>query len=434
MATLASSSALFLAARVAKMGMVLGVSWILAHTLGPEDRGQYGLLLLASPFLFKLSNLGMSGANTVLVAREPHRAAAAAATALWGGLGLGTLAAGAAALSFPLWGPRVLGMPVLDARLGLVLALVPLGVAASQLEGVFQAQKRFGLVNAVHLGATAAFLGLLAWLLLDRDAGIRGAVWALAFQAVLILALYAISAGRSLLARPDPAFFKAQLGFGLSLEAVNLMALAATHASSFLLTPCGVAAAAIGNYFVAKGLAEQTWILSDSATAVLLPGLSGLPREDARATAARACRMLLLIQVAGAVAAWAAAVVLVPWVLPKYTHVASTIAVLLPGTVLAVIPKVLSCYSLAVGRPLTGLWVTGAGMVMAFTAAALLIPRFGIQGAVGATALGYLAEAAVAVAVFIKLSGASPWEAVIPTRGDLRHYGGRLREFLLPTA
>ena len=78
--TLTSSSTLFLAARVAKMGMALVCGWILAHALGPEGRGAYGLiLLLTSSLLFRVSNLGLSGANQVLVARTPAESSAAAA-------------------------------------------------------------------------------------------------------------------------------------------------------------------------------------------------------------------------------------------------------------------------------------------------------------------------------------------------------------------
>ena len=424
--SLASSSSLFLAARLVKLGMTLVISWLLAYGLGPEQRGAYFVLaLLTSSFLFKVSNLGASSANQVLVARDPTQAGTAAAVALWGGIGVSTLVVLLAVAAFPLWGP-LYEFPVLDRRLGIMLATIPLGIAASQFEGILMAQKRFLLVNAIHLGATAFLLGLLATLLLGLGMGLDGAVAAAGLQAVLIFLLFAAPFRKAAVRLPDRRYLRAQVSFGSKLEAVNFLAYLANQASGFLLRPLGITDAAIGNFGPAKGLAEQTWAVTDSATPVLLPGLSAMPKAEARATTARACRVLVLLQVLAALAAWAAACWLVPLVLPKYTQIASTLVFLLPGTVLGVIPKILSCYAVSVGKPLYGLAVTGAGLLVAASSAWLLIPGHGIHGAAAATALGYAAEAAVSVAIFRHLSGAGLLETLLVRREDLRIYGRRL--------
>lgn len=424
--SLASSSTLFLAARLLKMGMVLVISWMLAYGLGPEQRGAYFVLaLLTSSFLFKVSNLGASGANQVLVARDPGQAKTAATVALWGGIGASTAVVLVAVAAFPFWGP-LYRFPVLDRRLGIMLATIPLGIAASQFEGILMAQRRFLLVNAIHLGATAFLLGLLAYLLLGLRMGLDGAVTAAGLQAVLIFLLFATPFRKAVFKLPDWRYLRAQVSFGSRLEAVNFMGYLANQASGFLLRPMGITDQAIGNFGPAKGLAEQTWAITESATPVLLPGLSAMTPDEARATTSRACRVLIVLQVLAALAAWGTACGVVPLVLPRYTLIASTLVFLLPGTVLGVIPKILACYAVSIGKPLYGLAVTGAGCLAAAGSAWLLIPGHGIHGAAAATALGYAAEAAVSVAVFRHLSGAGLLETLLVRTEDLRIYGRRL--------
>ncbi len=171
--TLTSSSTLFLAARLLKMGMVLVCGWILAHALGPEGRGAYMLIMLmTTSLLFRVSNLGLSGANQVLVARTPAQASAAAAGALWTGLGLGALVALGAVALFPLWGPVQLHQDHIDLRVGLLMGTLPLVLAINQFESILLGQKRFLYVNVVHLISTAFLLAALATALLRFRRGL----------------------------------------------------------------------------------------------------------------------------------------------------------------------------------------------------------------------------------------------------------------------
>lgn len=411
--------------------MVLAAAWLLARALGPEARGAFLLLsTVASSLLFKLSHLEVNVANQVLVARDPSRAGAAAANALWYGLGTGAATVAMACVLYPLWGPRVLGMARVDLPLALMLAAAVLAVSQSQFEGILLGQRRFGYVNAVHVGATLFLLAALFLFLVAIPFGLPGACLAAAIQAILIFLLFGTPCLRGARLRPDPALFREQLSFGLLVAGVNLLGFAAGQGATFLLTHFGITLAAVGNYGLAKGLAEQTWVLTDSVTPVLLPGLSGMPPDEARATAARACRVLLALQALAALAAWGAAAWLLPLVLPDYTGVPAAVPWILPGVVLAAIPKVLSRHYVAAGRPALGLWVTGAGALATVGASFWLVPAQGIRGALAATSIGYAAEAIASLAVFTRLSGAGLLETLVIRPGDVRTYARRLAGFL----
>ncbi len=425
--TLARSSAHFFAARLAKMAMALVAGWILAHALAPEGRGAYGLIvLLTSSFLFKVSNLGIAGANQVLVARTPAQASAAAAGALWIGLGLGTVVAAAAALLFPFWGPAQLHQDHIDLRVGLMLGIFPLLPCINQFEAILLGQQRFRYVNAVHLASTAFFLASLAIALLWLRKGLDGAIACAVAQTLLNFLCFGLPCVRGIALKPDLSFLKLQLRLGLSLEAVNFLAYLGSQASDLLLAPLGVSRAAIGNAFEACKI-EQTLILTDSATPVLLSGLSSMPPDQARTATARACRTLLFLQLLAVLAAWGVLSWLYPLLLPAYALVPASIVFLVPGVAVAAVPKILACYAVSVQKPLYGLYVTSAGCLASVLAALLLIPSHGIHGALAATSLGYLAEAAAALAVFMRLSGAGPLETLVVTPRDLKGYAERLK-------
>ncbi|GEM_PF-3938582 len=428
--TLARSSAHFFAARLAKLAMAITAGWILADALGPEDRGAFGLiLLLTSSFLFKVSNLGISGANQVLVARTPAQASAAAAGALWIGLGLGMTVSLAAVLLFPLWGPAQLHQDRIDLRVGLMLAVFPLVPCINQFESILLGQQRFRYVNAVHLASTAFFLVSLAVVLLWLRKGLDGAIACAVSQTLLNFLCFALPCIRGIPLKPDLSFFRIQLRLGLALEAVNFLAYLGAQASDMLLAPLGVKMSAIGNCFEASKI-EQTLILTDSTTPVLLSGISSMPADQARAATARACRTMLFLQALAALAAWGVLAWLYPLLLPAYSLVPASIVFLVPGVIVVSIPKVLACYSLSVGKPLYGLYVTGTACVVAVTASLILIPSHGIHGAMAASSLGYAAEAAVSVAVFRRLSGAGLLETLVVTPTDLRGYASRLKAAL----
>jgi O-antigen/teichoic acid export membrane protein len=277
----------------------------------------------------------------------------------------------------------------------------------------------------VHLASTAFLLFALATTLLWLRMGLDGAIACALAQTLLNFLFFGLPCLKGISLRPDPDFFQAQLRLGLSLEAVNFLAYLGTQASAFFLAPLGVPQGDIGNFAEARKI-EQTLIVTDSATPVLLSGISSLPQDQARATTARACRTLLFLQLLTALATWGALAWIYPLLLPAYTLVPGSIVFLVPGVVLAAVPKVLACYAVSVQKPLYGLWVTGASCLTATAAGLLLIPGHGIHGALAATALGYAAEAAVSVAVFRHLSGAGLLETLLVRREDLRLYGRRL--------
>jgi O-antigen/teichoic acid export membrane protein len=95
---------------------------------------------------------------------------------------------------------------------------------------------------------------------------------------------------------------------------------------------------------------------------------------------------------------------------------------LLPGVVCLSVGKVIASYLSGIGKPGYATWISSINVVLTVILDIILIPRFGIAGAAGATSIVYIVLTAASIAVFIRESGRGLVETVVPQRSDLRDY------------
>ena len=377
---------------------------IQSRFLAPSGRGTFVLVVLSVTILSRL--LGQLGLAVTARMRERgadlrslvHRASALA-------VGLGLAGAGLLVLVAPLT-----DVPD-DLTVIAACALVP-NVLWQTVSGVLLGLARVRAWNAIQaLSPIFTLVGMLL-LVVALDGGVRAAVVAWTAAHVLTAAV-ALVVGRDLwrpVARPAllDAEVRTILQLALAMGAVQVVNLVGYRVELFVLEWYeGVAA--VGIYSIAMQAAEAMWLIPAAiATAITGPAVHDDEADATRLVTRSALKGLLYTGVVAVVVGAAA-----PWVIPllfgeDFDPAAKPLALLLPGVVAYAPVTVLVVYlSVRHSRPHLSLVVSIAAAVVTAALAVGLIPRYGVEGAAVASAVGYGVGAVLAWALFRRVARAA---------------------------
>ena len=349
-------------------------------TLTPAEFARLDLLLSFGEIGGLLLGAGLVDTLYRFAAAEGRRGAARVVglgVALGAAGLLATLALAPFGAALPLPAPRaevlLLGAAVaLDVALGVPLAWL-------RVEGRAGAYAASVLLRAVLHTALAALLLVAGW----GVAGVLAAAAAAALVAAIALLLPRAGAGEIAI---SPEGWGRLLAYGVPLTAGGLASFALGTADRWFLAPA-VPAQALAQYALAAKLAMAAAFLTQPFELWWYPQrLSLLGRPDG---AARTARMVglggALVLLAGGAAA-VAGPALIAWATPPAYHPA---AAFVPWLALALALQSLGslvnvgCYAGRTGS--APLAVNGAAALLAVALYALLIPAFGVAGAVAAT-------------------------------------------------
>ena len=370
--------------------------------LAPSGRGTFVLVVLTVTILSRL--LGQLGLAVTAQLRERevevrhlvHRAFALAA--VLGVIGGGLVVALGASTDAIGW----------ELALIAAVALIP-NVLWQTVSGVLLGLARVRSWNYVQALSPLLTLGGMLVLVVGLGGGVRAAVVAWTLAHVLTAAFALVVARDVWLPIGPPPLLDAHgrtiLRLALLLGAVQVLNLVGYRIELFILEWYeGVAA--VGVYSIAMQAAEALWLLPAAiATAITGPAVHDDERAASRLVGRSALKGLAYPAGAAAVVGVAA-----PFLIPllfgeDFDGAARPLALLLPGIVAYAPVTVLVVYlSLRHGRPNLSLAVAVVAMVVTTVLALILIPRFGIEGAAGASALGYVAGGVLAWLLFGRLA------------------------------
>ena len=393
--------------------LAIGVSVVLARTLGPEGFARFALLSFLVPLVFTISDLGVSQAAM----REASRAYAA-----------GDLATTRALLG-KILGWNLLRFPVLCA-LTLVLvdgsATTSAALAAYLLIALGSAGVNLSLnaENRVAVLAKVAFVQAIAAAAVSIAAAVAGASPETIFA--LSLASGAVATPLWLLAA-SPHLRRAALvprlprglgaGFwryGVSALAVSLLTLLVFSRSEVVLLDLFEEQQALAVFALAYGLAQRLTTPVDTLLGPLVPALAALDAahpDRLRAGFQRALRLAATAVAFLAASAVAGMVFLAPFLFgSEYEDVGLAFAALAGISLFQSAAQPYTALVYAVGRPQIALRALAAALVVDVAVAVALIPPLGLWGAVIANAAGalvaiVLAARAVAGKGSVRLAG-----------------------------
>jgi O-antigen/teichoic acid export membrane protein len=167
-------------------------------------------------------------------------------------------------------------------------------------------------------------------------------------------------------------------------------------------------------------VSEALWLIANSVAVVLIPKLASSDPEYAARTTPLICRNTILVTALGAVVVAAASPVAVPLVFgDEFEGSVEPLLWLLPGAIALSGAKVLSAYVFSQGKPMINTYISIATLVITVVLDIVLIPPLGVPGAAIASTIAYLANLAMTLVAYRRISGGTVADAVLPRPSDV---------------
>ncbi|MCH2556022.1 MAG: flippase [Alcanivorax sp.] len=373
---------------------------VIARQLGPEGNGFYAMAILVPTLMANFLNLGVGPATVYHVSRGDYspRQAMAGNLKLAGWVSaLGLLVAVPILI---LWSDTLFpGIPPLLLYLG--LAGFPLTLLVAYLNTVLQGMEDFRAYNVTIL--LPPYINLIAVVvaLYGLKIGVEGAMVAyiIGQLAGVLAAVVSLRrrADRTVSGTPAERYSRTMLSYGWKAHLSNIVTFVNYRADIFLVNLL-LSPASTGVYVIAVQIAERLWMLSQAASAVLLPRLSAM-RDNPEGRLALTNKGALAVTLATALISILAAAALYVLVEPvfgvEYREAVPAFLWLLPGIVAWAGARVQSNCIAAAGKPEWNMYSALVVVTVNLTGNALLIPDHGIVGAAWATSLAYLIDAMI---------------------------------------
>jgi O-antigen/teichoic acid export membrane protein len=412
------------------------LSIVLARTIGPTANGHYTLLGTLVALVELVFSLGLSAGIVYEVSRRRwsvrqafHRCYAAGFS-----LGLAGFAVGLGA--FLLMHDSVFRGISVDLAI-VALACLPPTLAYMYADSILLARERYESYAGLELSHSATLLVVGVGLAIPF--GVTGAVIGLPAAACVGAAIGALLLTREIardtvVDRGDS--LKRATRFGLQSWGSNLLQ-QISYRFDVLILGAFATAGAVGVYSVALTAASLAWVLPQALQIVVFPRVASLDEatvagemtlEESDAGLAKAVRHGVLLTLPAGVIVSLLLLVGVPLLYgPKFHQTIWLGFVLLPGTLMFGVAKILSSAIAGRGFPRYTLY---AGAISAPVTLALyfgLIPALHAWGAAIGSSLSYGLTALVTLVFFRRVTALGVREAFVPRAEDLADYGGLVR-------
>jgi O-antigen/teichoic acid export membrane protein len=182
---------------------------------------------------------------------------------------------------------------------------------------------------------------------------------------------------------------------------------------------------AVGRYTLAVSLAQLLWLMSNSVATVLLPKVAAATdMGDSVRHTARVTRLSLWATAACSLALAALGSQAIPMLYGEaFRPSVLALLCLLPGIVIFSVANVLAAYIAGIGKPRLNFWVSAISLVITIGLDFALIPKLDIVGAAIASTVSYSVSALLLIIFFIRETGSSVREVLLPTSEDMRLLG-----------
>jgi O-antigen/teichoic acid export membrane protein len=405
----------------------LGTVVIIARFYGPEGNGAFAVALLLPSMLNAFLNLGVAPANVyflgsgILLPRE----ALVASSLIWCGASFIGLAIGAGILN--LASARFFS-GVETQILWFALAIFPVSLFTSYLQGIFQGLQKFGPYNLLAITQPTLLLALTSILVVlgNQEIALLVAAQLVVTILVFVLALYLLipHLGKERMISGYFLTVKKILSYGWRVHLSNILAFVNYKADIFI-SNYFLGTSYTGIYTIAVSLAEKLWILSQSVSTVLLPRLAELHSDESRRKKltpliARWTLIITLVLASGtAIAAnWLIEIIFGA----QYRSAVLPFWLLLPGIVAFTLGRILSNDIAARGHPEVNMYISIISVTINIVGNILLIPTHGLAGAAISTSLAYILSTFLIIISYCRFTGVDWKDTLFPGNSDWQSF------------
>ncbi|MGA3058021.1 MAG: polysaccharide biosynthesis C-terminal domain-containing protein [Candidatus Limnocylindrales bacterium] len=421
------------ATKIAQFVLGAATLFVIARLLGVLRYGEYGLLLTWVGMLFAVGQLGMPAAMTYMAGRGKS-VVSLERIALGLTIAISVVLALAAIIALPLLRDSVLRafgqVTTSDDLLRAVLISLPCQLLMQFAAGILYTRGYNRAFNRIQVAQAALMLILTLLLVGVIPLGVPGAVagYLIASCAGALAAVFRV---RRLARLPEgsagPAVAVSEfVGYGIRLYPQNVMSFFNYRVDVLLLSWLLGDAMLIGYYVLTVRLAEMTFYVPDSISAMLYPAISASERHEADRFAPAVSRFTMLATALAAVAIIPAAFAGIWLFLPDYKPAFPALLVIMPGIVSLSLSKVLASYIVGLGRPLPTAVAAVVALTLNIAANLILIPAWGIVGASASSLISYTCHALILLVIASRMARVSPLAFLLPGAAEF----GRVRRGL----
>jgi O-antigen/teichoic acid export membrane protein len=412
------------------------LSIVLARTIGPSGNGRFALLVTLSGLTVLVVSLGLSAGIIFEVSRARWSVRGSFRTSYAAALVLGLVGfAGGLAVFFLLHDSVFHGISTWLAVVA--LSSLPPVIAYQFADSILLARERYEGYAALEFSHSVTLLIVGAGLALAF--GLGGAVIGLPAAALIGSAMGVVlllpEAQRSAVV-DESGLLRRALGFGLQSWGANLLQ-QINYRFDLLILAAYASTRDVGVYSVALTLTAVAWVLPQALQTVLFPRAASLDEaalagqisaEESDAALAKAVRHGVLLTLPTALVIGLLLVVAVPLLYGPSFHQTIWLGfILLPGTLLVGVGKIVGSAVTGRGYPRYALLGSGASAAAALALYFGLIPPFHAWGAAAASSVVYAFGAALGVYFFRRVTGVRLRAAFVPRADDVADYLGLMR-------
>lgn len=413
-----AGTALGLVIRIATYLLVAIGGVVVARALGAHDRGVYSLVTAISTYAVFLE-VGITNAGVFLVGQKKVSLQEivsnnAAFVLIIGGIWL------AVSVGLAVFRPGIIPDSVGSEYFAIFgmggVFLIAIGTA-KELIVTSGSVVRYGMVEFLEpfLRATFIIVGVLL-----LGVGIVGVLfgWLVALGIATTLAIFFVANNARLTPVLDRKILKSQFTFGVR-SFIGYVLQSLNQRLDVVLVAAFVSTTALGYYAVAFGTAELLWQIPFALGPMLFPKMSALSLEENAKVAAATCRRALFVTLFPTIGLIIVGKFLIEFVYgSEFGEGVTAFYILAPSAMIYTIQKVLGSALSARGMPEIGIYTGLVSVPATIIFGLLLIPSMGIEGAALASIIAYSLHALTTIAIFVRVTGISPFEVLFVNRDD----------------
>jgi len=409
--------------QVCAFGLAFLISMITARVLGPSGKGMVALAVLVPNFASQFLHFGVDIASVYFLGSKKHTLQAILGNSLMVVTATNLVAVPLYIICIPLVS-NTIAAGVKPSLLLLASLLLPLNLLSGYLLPIFLGLQRVGKYNFITLWGKVTALFFTVVLVVALRLGVDGAICATILASALMVSWALKELSKDVSVRPilNPGLLKESVFLGFRAYLGNVVQFFNYRLDTFIVNYF-VGVTNVGLYSIAVTIAELLWYIPHAVAAILFPRTAATGAEKAKLFTPKVCRNTFLITL---IAALGLSVVSKPLIIFIYgeAYAPSVIPLwlLMPGVVALGISKIL-CGDLA-GRGLLqyGAYASAISLIATIICDLFLIPRFGIAGAAIASSFSYCSATLLVLFFYIRVSGNSLTDVLIPRKGDLFAY------------
>ena len=403
----------------------VGISIIIARTLGPEGKGIYSLAILLPALLVTFTNLGINPATVFYVAKKKY-----SSKEVFGNniifTGLISLFAILGGLGIIFFFSDKLFNGVEKEYLLLALCLIPFSLFFDFISHIFIGLQKIKKYNIISFLQSFLVLILIGVLLLGFKFGITAAIAAqivVFLLAGIVLFFLVKSETEGIFLKPNKQYLKDASSYGLKAHLGGVISFLHLRADLFLIN-IFLNPLAVGFYSVAVALSEGMRLIPRSVGTVLFPKVaSETDPESLKKFTPLVGRNVLLATLLVAILLFVFSHWLVVLLYSQaFLESIQPFRILLIGAPAFCGHTVLIHDLMARGKPMLVSCISGISLVLNIILNILWIPMLGIIGAAWATAISYSVMFMITIFIYGRISGNKIKDIIIPQKSDFQYY------------